>query len=175
MSALKFQEKISIINANPYVRLPDNVLLAISKQAGKKTSPIPIKGKINGAEFQQSLVRYQGDWRLYVNIVMAKAARIKFSKSISEIVGEVATFEVEFNPEPQVYNMVPSLQKALDGNSIAKNNWRRLSPSRQKEILRYFDMLKSDEAKERNLKKVIDILTGKEGRFMARSWKDGSS
>lgn len=173
MPALKFLERISIINGNPYVRPPDDVLQTVFKQAGRKTSPIPIKGKINGAKFQQSLVRYQGDWRLYVNIIMARAAKIKFSKSISEIVGKVATFEVEFNPKPPVYKMVTFLQNALDKNPIAKDNWEKLPPNRQKEILRYFSWLKSDEAKERNLKKVIEVLTGKEGRFMARSWKNG--
>lgn len=168
-----FQKKISIINGNPYVRPPDNVLLTIFKQVGKNTSPIPIKGKINGAKFQQSLVRYQGDWRLYVNIVMAKAANIKFSRSITEIVGRVATFEVEFDPKPQVYKMVAFLKVALDNNPIAKDNWQKLPPSRQKEVLRYFSWLKSDVAKDRNLKKIIEVLTGKEARFMARSWKGG--
>ena len=173
MPSLKFSEKISIINGNPYVRPPDAVLIAVFKQAVKQTSPIPIKGKINRAKFQQSLVRYQGDWRLYVNIIMAKAAKIKFSKSISEIVGKVATFEIEFNPNPPVYKMVAFLKRSLDNNPIANDNWGKLTPSRQKEILRYFSWLKSDAAKERNLKKVIEMLTGKEGRYMARSWKDG--
>jgi len=49
MSTLKFLEKISIINGNPYVRPPDDVLLTVFKQAEEKTSPIPIKIKINGA------------------------------------------------------------------------------------------------------------------------------
>jgi hypothetical protein len=172
-SSTIFSEKISIINGNPYVRPPDSVLLSIFKEAGKKTSPIPIKGKINGAVFQQSLVRYQGDWRLYVNIIMAKAAKIKFSKSISEIVGREAKFEVVFNPNPPQYNMVPFLKEALDKNSRAKNHWEKLTPGRQKEILRYFSWLKSEEARQRNLKKVIDVLSGKERRFMARSWKNG--
>ena len=170
---LKFTEKILIISANPYVRPPDNVLEKVFDQAGRKTGPIPINGKINGAPFQQTLVRYQGDWRLYVNIIMAKAAKIHFSKSISEIVGQEATFEIEFNPNPPTYEMASFLKEALDKNPEAKAKWKELIPSRQKEILRYFSWLKSDEAKERNLKKVMQALTGKEVRFMARSWKEG--
>jgi sulfur relay (sulfurtransferase) DsrC/TusE family protein len=173
MSLCKFLGTIFIINGNPYVRPPDEVLQIIFKQADKETSPVPIRGKINGAKFEQSLVRYQGDWRLYVNIIMANAAGIKFSKSISEIVGTVATFEIEFNPTPPVYKMVTFLQKSLNSNPTAKDNWEKLPPSRQKEILRYFSWLKSDESKQRNLKKVIEALMGKEVRFMARSWKDG--
>lgn len=173
MTILRFSQEISIINGNPYVRPPDEVLNSIFKQAGKRTSPIPIKGKINGATFQQSLVRYQRDWRLYVNIIMARAGKIKFSKSISEIVGRIANMEIEFNSKPPVYKMTPFLRDALDKNPDAKSNFERLIPSRQKEILRYFSWLKGDEAKERNLRKIMKALTGKEVRFMARSWKDG--
>ena len=56
MSVVTFREKISIINGNPYVRPPDEALLSIFNQAGKKTGPISIKGTINSAPFQQSLV-----------------------------------------------------------------------------------------------------------------------
>ena len=104
---------------------------------------------------------------------MAKAAGITFSKSISEIVGDFADFEIEFNPTPQTYPMIPFFQKALDSNPVAKENWEKLQPSRQKEILRYFSWLKSDESKERNLSKALKVLSGVPGRFMARSWKDG--
>jgi hypothetical protein len=53
-------------------------------------------------------------------------------------------------------------------------NWDALIPSRQKEILRYFSWLKSDDAKQRNLEKAMHVLSGNEGRFMARPWKGGS-
>lgn len=170
---IRFSDDIKIINGNPYVRPPDKVLSSIFQQAGKKTSPVSVKGKINGAKFQQSLVRYQGDWRLYVNIIMAKAGGIKFSKSISEIIGIRVDIEVEFDSSPPTYEMVDFLKNALDKNKTAKNNWDKLIPSRKKEILRYFSWLKSPEAKKRNLEKVLVALTGGETRFMARSWKNG--
>lgn len=170
---LRFSAKIHIINGNPYVRPPDKIIEKLFDQAGKKTSPISVKGKIKGAFFQQSLVRYLGDWRLYVNMIMAKTAGIKFSKSISEIVGEKVEIEIEFDDSPPTYGMVDFFKDALDKNPVAKKNWDKLIPSRKKEILRYFSWLKSDEAKQRNLEKVLRALSGKEERFMARSWKDG--
>lgn len=170
----KFTENIHIINGNPYVRPPDSILDDIFHQAGKNTSPIPIHGKMNGAYFHQSLVRYQGDWRLYVNIFMAKAANVPFRKSITEIVGREATFEITVNPQPPTYVMISFLKEALANDSVAQENWNKLIPSRQKEILRYFSGLKSNEARDRNLKKLMLVLTGTTGRFMARSWKDGN-
>ncbi|MDG6926336.1 MAG: hypothetical protein JRN09_07255 [Nitrososphaerota archaeon] len=39
----------------------------------------------------------------------------------------------------------------MDQNPLAKCDWEHLTPSTQKEILRYFVRLKSQGAKERNL------------------------
>lgn len=170
---LKFTSEIKIINGNPYVRPPDKILQQLFIQAGKDKSPITVKGEINGAKFKQSLVRYQGDWRLYVNIIMAKAAHIGFKKSISEIVGTNVDFEIEYDNSPPTFKMLPFIKEVLDKNVDAKKNWDKLIPSRQKEILRYFSWLKSEEARERNVSKLLSALTQKETRFMARTWKDG--
>jgi uncharacterized protein YdeI (YjbR/CyaY-like superfamily) len=64
-------------------------------------------------------------------------------------------------------------ESALERNLEAKKNWKALIPSRKKEILRYFSWLKSQEAIDRNIKKALHVLSGRSGRFMARSWKDG--
>ena len=173
MKTISFSQKISIINSNPYVRPPDEVLSHIFIQSGKTTSPIPVKGKIDGADFTQTLVRYKGDWRLYINIVMAKKAHIPFSKSISEIVGKEITIEIAFNPTPISYTIDPLLQDALDKNAVARKQWDALIPSRKKEIIRYFAALKSLEAKEKNLEKILHVLNGNKAQFMGRSWQNG--
>lgn len=173
MSQLSFSENIAIINGNPYVRPPDHVLQMIFKQAQKEMSPIPVRGTLNGAAFQQTLVRYENDWRLYINIIMAKAAHIPFTKSITEIVGKKVEIQLEYDPHPPTYEMVEFLQKALEENAIARKNWEQLIPSRQKEVLRYFSRLQSDDAKNRNLQQLLEALSGKEVRFMARTWKNG--
>lgn len=173
MALLHFSAKILIINGNPYVRPPDHILEAIFQQANKEVSPISIKGTMSGAHFTQTLVRYDNDWRLYVNIIMVKAAKIPFQKSITELVGQTANFKVEFDPSPPTFEMVDFLKEALTQNTLAQSNWDKLTPGRQKEVLRYFSWLKSDDAKERNLTNLLAVLTGKEMRFMARSWKDG--
>ena len=63
---------------------------------------------------------------------------------------------------------------ALEGNHRAQKNWDALTPSRQKEILRYLAQLKSSEARDRNLGKALKVLSGDEGRFMARAWRNGA-
>lgn len=61
----------------------------------------------------------------------------------------------------------------LEANRKAKKTWMELVPSRKKEILRYFAALKSEDAKTRNLARVLKALSGREVRFMARTWKRG--
>ncbi|MEI9935362.1 MAG: hypothetical protein WDM71_11065 [Ferruginibacter sp.] len=43
-------------------------------QAGKDKGHIPVKGKLDGHAFIQTLVKYSGKWRLYLNGPMRKAS-----------------------------------------------------------------------------------------------------
>ncbi|HEY0680420.1 MAG TPA: DUF1905 domain-containing protein [Chitinophagaceae bacterium] len=66
----QFIATIERIGINPFVRVPEEILSDIFNSAGKTTSPIPIHGKVNGKSYRQTLVKYAGDWRLYINAVM---------------------------------------------------------------------------------------------------------
>ena len=57
----EFSTKIKIINGNPYVEVPKDILEQIFKVSGKVKDKIPIKGKINSANYIQTLVMYEGD------------------------------------------------------------------------------------------------------------------
>jgi uncharacterized protein YdeI (YjbR/CyaY-like superfamily) len=63
--------------------------------------------------------------------------------------------------------MHPKLNSALQKNKNAKQTFNSLPPSRQKEIMRYIGNLKSEEAVDKNVKRAISFLTGKE-RFVGR-------
>src|ERR1700677_1354939 len=63
----KFSAIIEIIGANPFVSLPVRVLSAVLREAGKDKGPIRVRGTINGDPYRQTLLRYKGAWRLYVN------------------------------------------------------------------------------------------------------------
>lgn len=109
-----------------------------------------------------------GDFYLYLHADVRKASNTKVGDTIDVDV----SFDESYNSGPA--HPIPDWFKAaLKDNPQAQINWENLIPSRQKEVLRYFSWLKSDEAKSRNLEKVMHVLSGKEGRFMARTWKDG--
>jgi len=154
-----FSAKIYKIGVNPYVVLPAAVLKEVFKQANKSKGPIPVHGELNGYSFVQTLVKFSGKWRLYLNTPMRKAAGID--------VGDMANVKIEFDPRLREIVMNSKLRIALDKNKKAKQTFEQLPPSRQKEILRYIGNLKSEEAIDKNVKRAISFLTGKE-RFVGR-------
>lgn len=155
-----FKAEIKIIGINPFVFVPEEVLNSIFHQSGKNKGQIPIDIKIDGHDFRQTLVRYAGDWRLYLNMPMRRAAH--------KDVGDFATFEMEFNPEKQIIDMHPKLTEALAKHPRAQEIFDGLSPYLQKEIVRYIANLKTESSIDKNVKRAIGFLLGEE-RFIGRA------
>jgi len=155
----QFKAKLELIGINPYVLVPDGILQAIFIKSGREKGPIPIKGSVNGIAYQQTLVKYSGAWRLYINTVM-------LPKSPSRI-GEIIDVAVDFDPEDRSIQPHPKLVQALHENKEARIVFDSLPPSRQKEIVRYIANLKSEESIDKNIKKAINFLNGTE-RFIGR-------
>ena len=159
MNTSKFRAKIEMIGVNPFVFLPERVLNELFKQADKNTGKIPVKMKIDGYEFEQTLVKWKGAWRLYLNTPMRKAAQ--------KDVGDIADFEIAYNPIKRVIPIHPKFEKALKDNKKAKEIFTSLRPSLQLEMIRYFSFLKTEESVDRNVNKAIQFLLGK-GKFVGR-------
>jgi hypothetical protein len=157
--ASAFSARIEIIDINPYVLLPDEVLRHVFRQAGREKGPIPVKGTINGHPFTQTLVRFRGAWRLYLNTPMRKGGKAD--------VGDTAGFTVAFDAAQRETPFHPKLKQALKNNPAAKKQFDVLPPSRQKEIKRYINNLKTEESITRNVERAILFLLGKE-RFIGR-------
>ena len=156
---IKFKAKIEIIEVNPFVFLPDRVLQEIFMRAGKDKGKIPVRMKIDGHEFPQTLIKWRGSWRLYLNTPMRKAAK--------KDVGDVANFEIAYDPLERNVPMNPKFEKALRENKQAKKVFDSLRPSLQLEINRYFSFLKTESSVDRNVTRAIQFLLGN-GRFVAR-------
>ena len=156
---ITFKAKIDIIGINPYVLLPAKVLKSIFTQAGKDKGPISVKGTIDGHAYIQTLVKYSGHWRLYINGPMLKVSGKKVEDS--------TTLTIEFDPEERTIPMHPMLKEALKGNKKANDAFNQLSPYRQKEICRYINHLKSEDTVLKNIDRTIQHLLGK-GKFVGR-------
>lgn len=161
-----FKAEIGIIGINPFVEVPDNVLQQLFKQSGKNKGPIPVSGMIDGKTFVQTVVKYQGLWRLYLNTPMREASNTK--------VGDTVTITLEYNDNPPVVEMPTQLVEALKENPVAKATFEKLPPYRQKEITRYLTNLKTPETLEKNLQKTIDFLEGKPVESVVLTYKRSS-
>jgi len=154
-----FSAKIQIIGVNPYVLLPADLLKYIFQKAEKDKGAIPVKLKIAVEDFIQNLVKYSGKWRLYLNGPMRKAA--------GKDVGDVIEIKIDYDPKERTTPIHSMLKKAFKENKEAKTAFDKLSLSRQKEILRYINNLKSEESVEKNIKRAIDHLINS-GSFVGR-------
>lgn len=119
---------------------------------------IPIKGKINGHAFVQTLVPIKGEeYRLYVNAPMLKGGKAKN--------GDTAKFVIEQNRHPEIRDpkMLPALKKRLAEEKLM-SVFAKLTPYRQKEILKYLSFLKTEESVQRNIAKVLAQPKQQEGK-----------
>jgi len=148
----RFAATIYKIGINPVVDPPDTALEIIFSKAGRSRGPIPVRGTLNGTKFLQTLVRYGGAWRLYINGSMMKAADLS--------VGDRVMIEMEFDPEPRRVAMPSQLAAAFRKDGEAREAFDDLPPSRRKEIMRYIGSLKTEQAIEKNVRRIISHLRG---------------
>jgi Bacteriocin-protection, YdeI or OmpD-Associated/Domain of unknown function (DUF1905) len=169
MAILRFTAPIEIHGVNPYVRV---IASRASKLKPDWRKPMPVLIRVNGKPDKPWSINMMpvgdGSFRLYLHGTVRKASNTD--------VGDRVRVEIRFDSAYQNgprHPMPEWFRKALRGNPVAKRNWEKLIPSRQKEILRYFAALKSQEARERNLARALVALSGGPERFMARSWSQG--
>lgn len=169
MKPLRFQAVIEIYDGNPYVHVSKEQAHILQADWRK---PMPVCVQINDKPEDPWHINMMpmgtGDFYLYLHGDVRKASNTR----VGDTVEVKVSFDGSYHTGP-VHPMPEWFKSALGNNPVAQANWDALTPSRQKEVLRYFSWLKSDEAKDRNLEKIIHVLSGNEGRFMARTWKDG--
>lgn len=135
MKSYAFQASIEIIGVNPYVQVPEAILTEIFNQAGKNKGHIPITGTINGLLYSQTLVKYSGLWRLYINTTMLKDSPKR--------IGETINVTIQIDSSDRTIQPHPKLTEALANSPEAKRVFDGLNPSMQKEIVRYIANLKN--------------------------------
>ena len=170
METYRFQAVIQIRGINPFVAV-SAARAGTIKPGWRKPLPVlmRINGKPAGACRTNMMPVVDGSFLLYLNGTVRSAAGV--------VVGDRVRVEIAFDAAyrngPQ-HSMPAWFRRALKVNPQAEKNWKLLTPSRKKEVLRYFAALKSAEARERNLARAMEALSGNESRFMARSWKNGA-
>ncbi len=114
---------------------------------------IPVRGHIDEHVFEQTLVPVKdGPYRLYVNGLMLKGSGAK--------VGDTSTFTIEQTTARRKDVTMPTDLRNELVRAKLLFAFDQLTPSRQKEILRYLNYLKTPQAKKRNIDQVLSMLKG---------------
>src|ERR1700722_12015039 len=165
-----FTAVIKIRGVNPYI-LVSAVRANTVKPGWRK--PIPVLVRINGKPDRQWRINLMpvgdGDFYLYLHGDVRRTSHA----SVGDRVRVEINFDASYRNGPQ-HTMPAWFRLGLTANPQAKKNWLALTPSRKKEILRYFSRLRSPAARTRNLARALHVLSGASARFMARTWSDGS-
>ena len=163
---LRFRSRIEINKINPYV------LVRADRAARLKSHwrrPMPVRVQVNGTPDTPWRINLMpvgnGDFFLYLHGHVRKVS----GTSVGDLVSIALEFDDEYQGGP-AHPMPAWFGDKLDRNPDSKTGWTHLTPSRQKEILRYFAGLKSPAAQERNVRKALHVLAGGKARFMAREW-----
>lgn len=155
----EFSATLQIIGVNPFVTVPEEILQKIFAAAGRDSGPIPIKGQINSLNYTQTLVKYRGYWRLYVNTRMLPKS--------PQRVGEKLQITIAFDEADRSLALHTKLAASLRSNPSAAEVFAKLPPSRRHEINRYICNLKSEAKVDENVLRAINFLLGK-ARFVGR-------
>jgi hypothetical protein len=165
VTAVRFIQRIKIRDINPYLRVSARHAIAL-KPDWKR--PMPVLVTINGRPAPPARVNLMpagdGTFYLYLNGPIRTAS----ATAVGDRVTASVSFDARYRGGP-THAMPRALRRALGVRPKAKQAWSALTPSRQKEILRYLAGLKSEAARERNVAKVVAMLGKPGGTFLGRA------
>jgi hypothetical protein len=163
---MKFTAIIDIEGVNPYV-LVDSARARRLKAGWKR--PMPVLVQINGQPDPpwriNMMPRGDGSFFLYLH----GSVRTASSTQVGDRVAVNVTFDPAYRGGP-VHEMPERLARGLARSKRASEAWGKLTPSLQKEVLRYLAALKSESARSRNVIRALRVLSGKKERFLGRDW-----
>ncbi|WP_322418800.1 YdeI/OmpD-associated family protein [Mesorhizobium huakuii] len=165
-SVVRFRAAIEIRGVNPYVLVRAEIAKLLKPDWRR---PMPVRVQINGKPnppwgINMMPVGY-GSFYLYLH----NAVRSASATAVGDCVEISVAFDECYRRGP-THKMPRAFAKQLRATPTAYAAWKELPPSRKKEILRHLAMLKSEDAKARNIERAVRVLSGAPERFLARSW-----
>ena len=172
-SEITFQGIIKIVGVNPYVDVPDHLITKLNskkvllrlkrendsskkmKKTDKDREQLISIGRLTEDGWYRTTIVYMRNnpERLYLDTWMRD--------SVDVSVGDEVTIILKRDDESREIQIPELLDKALQENPIANDEWNRLSPSKQKEIKVYLNFLKSEDKLKDKVKETIKKLEQK--------------
>jgi len=132
------------------IKIPPEIIESL--KAGKKP---PVKVTINGFTYRSTVAVMGGNYMVGVSAENRAGANVNG--------GDKIEVNIELDTEPRELELPAEFKKALEKNAKAKKVFESLSYSRKKVHVLPITTAKTDETRQRNINKAIDILneTGK--------------
>jgi hypothetical protein len=161
---VRFTQRIAIRGINPYLLV--SAKLAQQLRPGWR-KPLPVRVTIDGKPRSPARVNLMpagdGSFYLYLNGPLREAS----ATAVGDRVTARVSFDASYRGGP-THPVPSSLERALRARPKAARAWDEFSPSRRKEILRYLAGLRTAQARERNVVKLIAMLTRPDREFLGR-------
>lgn len=170
MHEIEFKATIELRGYNPYIAVSAEQAEAIAPGWRR---PIPVLVQLNGGPIPPWRINMMpvGDGGFY--LYLDNRIRKPTQTAVGDQVAVTLAFDADYRGGP-AHDMPDDLNTVLRGSIVAASNWEKLPPSRKKEVLRYLGRLQSPSARLSNLERLLHVLEGNEGRYLARQWKNGA-
>lgn len=126
---------------------------SIVEQLGAGKKP-PVRITINGYTYRNTVAVMGGVFMVGVSAEHRKGANIEG--------GDEVEVTIELDTELRVVAVPEDFQKALNKNAAAKKKFEALSYSKKQGLVIPIKDAKTEETKNRRIKKAIELLTGNE-------------
>ena len=164
MAGIRFTQRIAIRGINPYVLV--SAKLAEQLRSGWR-KPLPVRVSINGRPRSPARVNLMptGDGRFY--LYLNGPLRAASATAVGDRVTAQVAFDASYRGGP-THAFPPALERALRARPKIARAWEQLTPSHQKELLRYLAGLRTEQARERNVVKLLAALTQPGQAYLGR-------
>jgi hypothetical protein len=129
------------------IEIPATVIEELG--AGKKP---PVLVTLNGHTYRSTVASRGGRYLVGVSAENREAAGVS--------AGETLTVDIEIDGEPREVPVPAELGAALGAHPDAKAAFQELSPSKKQQFTLPIERAKTDETRQRNVKKALDALQG---------------
>lgn len=165
MAGVQFTQRIKLRGINPYLLL--SAKLAQQLRPGWR-KPMPVRVAINGQPRPPASINLMpvgdGSFYLYLNGPVREAS----GTAVGDRVTAELTFDARYRGGP-THAIPRSLEQGLRARPKLARAWEELTPSRRKEILRYLGSLRTAEARERNVVKLLAALAHPGQEYLGRA------
>ena len=131
-----FSAPIVKLGINACLNVPEKIVKSLLAAAGRKSAPVQVKCVLNGVEFDANVVRYSGDWRLYLNLVTRRAAGCD--------IGDKVKIHLAYDPSIRMPPMPEPFRQALHDEPNLQKAWRLQPSAKRREILQFLNDQKTD-------------------------------